>query len=141
MDEIMLADSLRAVTHRLARRLNAAAASDRMPTLHRDILAMLDLQDGLTSADLARRFEVTPQATNQAVAVLVGQGLLARRGDTEDRRRQLLSLTEPGRTAIGDVRTTKNAWLAERLVTRATGADRDCLQQAVTILQRLVEEH
>jgi DNA-binding MarR family transcriptional regulator len=70
-------------------------------TLHQyTALSLLERRDGLSSAQLARRHYVTPQAMNQLVATLERDGLIRRTADAANRRILRASLTENGRATL-----------------------------------------
>jgi DNA-binding MarR family transcriptional regulator len=61
---------------------------------------MLGYSGRLSSAQLSRRFEVTPQTMFKLLAPLRRKGLIARRGASSDRRALEVSLTPPGRRLL-----------------------------------------
>jgi DNA-binding MarR family transcriptional regulator len=64
-------------------------------------LALQAIAEGeIVGAELARRAAVSPAAVSQLLATLEESGLLARGRLEDDRRRQSLALTEPGRRAL-----------------------------------------
>src|SRR3954454_14527873 len=66
-------------------------------TLHQyTALSILERREGLSSAQLARRHFVTPQAMHQLVASMEHAGLIERRPDRENRRILRAWLTEHG---------------------------------------------
>ena len=66
-------------------------------TLHQyTALSILERREGLSSAQLARRHFVTPQAMHQLVASMERDGLIRRRPDEENRRILRAWLTEHG---------------------------------------------
>src|SRR4051795_12541920 len=66
-------------------------------TLHQyTALSILERREGLSSAQLARRLFVTPQAMHQLVASMERDGLIKRRGDEANRRILRAWLTEHG---------------------------------------------
>jgi DNA-binding MarR family transcriptional regulator len=70
-------------------------------TLHQyTALSLLERRDGLSSAQLARRHFVTPQAMNQLVATLERDGLIRREPDAANRKILRASLTGEGRAAL-----------------------------------------
>lgn len=70
-------------------------------TLHQyTALSLLERRDGLSSAQLARRHFVTPQAMNQLVATLERDGLIRREPDAANRRILRTSLTDDGRATL-----------------------------------------
>jgi DNA-binding MarR family transcriptional regulator len=73
-------------------------------------LSVLAERPGMSSATLARFTNVTPQASNEMVAVLERKGFLERSTDQADARRLEMTLTRAGRTAL-----TKCDELVDRL--------------------------
>lgn len=63
-------------------------------------LSVLERRGGLSSAQLARRNFVSPQASNQLVALLERQGLIERRADTGNRRILRMWLSDDGRRML-----------------------------------------
>ncbi len=63
-------------------------------------LSALERRGGLSSAQLARRNFVSPQASNQLVALLERLGLVERRVDSTNRRILRLWLSEHGRELL-----------------------------------------
>jgi DNA-binding MarR family transcriptional regulator len=59
-------------------------------------LSVLERRGGLSSAQLARRNFVSPQASNQLVALLERNGLVERRADSSNRRILRMWLSENG---------------------------------------------
>lgn len=64
------------------------------------ILALVDRHAGLSSADLSRRFFVTPQTMNQIVAGMTQRGLLARAASDSNKRILEMTLTPEGRALL-----------------------------------------
>src|ERR1700734_141192 len=63
-------------------------------------LSRLDRRGPATTAELARREQITPQAMGVTIASLEQRGLVARSPDATDARRSVLALTPAGRTAV-----------------------------------------
>jgi DNA-binding MarR family transcriptional regulator len=63
-------------------------------------LSLLERRGGLSSAQLARRHFVTPQAMNQLVATLEDDGLIERQPDPVNRRILRASLTKRGQKVL-----------------------------------------
>ena len=82
-------------------RPDGGGASRHGVTLHQyTALSLLERRDGLSSAQLARRHFVTPQAMNQLVASLERDGLIRREPDSANRKILRASLTDGGRAAL-----------------------------------------
>ena len=70
-------------------------------TLHQyTALSLLERRGGLSSAQLARRHFVTPQAMNQLVATLERDGLIRREPDSGNRKILRATLPDRGRTTL-----------------------------------------
>jgi len=59
-------------------------------------LSVLSLHAGMSSAQLARRSFVSPQAANEMVTTLERRGLIRRQGDADGGRALAIFLTSPG---------------------------------------------
>jgi DNA-binding MarR family transcriptional regulator len=98
-------------------------------------LVHLDRIEELSQTDLAARLGMRKAATGTLIEELEGKGLVERRRSREDRRLQLVSITDNGREVVGRV-----DHMAEDLGTEyRRGISRDERLQLVSILQRLRE--
>lgn len=66
------------------------------------VLSVLAARPGLSNAGLARRALVTPQAMHKVIRSLEGHGLIRRLLSPEGGRSLETSITEHGRTVLGD---------------------------------------
>src|SRR5438309_7345560 len=80
----------------LRSRLDAALAAYELTTPEYTALSVLHDRDGLSSAQLARRTFVTPQAMNQLVISLERRGLIRRRPAPRNHGILRTSLTRAG---------------------------------------------
>ena len=79
------------------------------------ILGLLDRHEGLSSAELSRRFYVTPQTMNQIVAGLTRRGLVTRTSSDANRRILEMGLTKEGRALLARCDRVAQAVEAEAL--------------------------
>ena len=86
--------------------------------------------------DLAAHEHVSPPTATRLVASLEMEGLLQREVDDEDRRSALISLAEPGRQALAELRRKRTEALAARLA-ELSPSDLDRLTQALSVLEQL----
>lgn len=78
-----------------------------------DLLAQLDRADhGLTMGELSRRLMVTNGNTTALIDGLVGEKLVTRRADPDDRRAQIIELTPAGRRAFAAMSQAHAGWIA-----------------------------
>jgi DNA-binding MarR family transcriptional regulator len=60
------------------------------------VLSLSDAEGSLSSAELARRAQITPQSMNEVIAAIHRKGLIRRREDPENRRILRVALTKEG---------------------------------------------
>jgi DNA-binding MarR family transcriptional regulator len=103
----------------LRSRLESQFRGLNMTGIQFTILGLLDRYSGLSSAELARRFFVTPQTMNQIVAGMLKRGLIERSTSEDNRRILHMTLSPAGRetlkqgTAIAEqVETEAMKWMA-----------------------------
>jgi DNA-binding MarR family transcriptional regulator len=102
-------------------------------------LSRLDRLGPSTTAELARREQITPQAMGATIASLDQRGLVTRRPDAVDGRRMILSLTPAGRTAVGSGRSAVVDRVAVVLTESFTSEEIATLDAAARLLERLAE--
>jgi MarR family transcriptional regulator, temperature-dependent positive regulator of motility len=68
------------------------------------VLSAVAAHEGLTQTDLVRSTGIDRSTLADLVARMIGKGLLARQRSIADARANTVSLTEPGRAALDDVR-------------------------------------
>ncbi len=81
-------------------RLEQAVNGLRLTTAQYMVLSMLGHREPLSSAQLSRRFSVTPQTMFKLIATLKRKGLVSRRSMNGDRRSLHVSLTPAGRRVL-----------------------------------------
>jgi len=81
-------------------RLEQALRDFQMTGIKYTVLAIVGGSENVSSADLSRRFFVTPQTMNEIVSDLVQRGLVMRREDPNTKRVLRLMLTLPGRRLL-----------------------------------------
>ena len=133
-----LAPRLRLAVARTARRLRQEAGGALSPTLTA-ALATVDRHGPLTPSELASRERVQRPTATRLIAKLEEQGLVGRTADPADRRSSLIALTPEGKALLHEVRTRKDAFLAERL-RRLSAEDRATLRRAAEILEEVLED-
>lgn len=87
-------------------------------------------------AELIRDLRITKQAAGQLVDTLVTRGYLTRSEDPQDRRRQIVTLTDRGHAAAavqGNARARIDALLAERIGKVGVGKFRKVLAALIAI--------
>jgi DNA-binding MarR family transcriptional regulator len=137
-DTAHLASDLRIVIGHLLRRLRAQRRQG-IPIGQAAVLGRLERDGAAGTSDLAGAERVRPQSMAQTVAELERAGLVARSPDPTDGRRQLVALTDEGRTRILADRADRESWLAGVLDAELTPAERATLAAAVPLLRRIAD--
>jgi DNA-binding MarR family transcriptional regulator len=103
-------------------------------------LARLASNEPSSASQLAGAERVRPQSMAKTLAALHEQGLIRREVDADDARRQLIFLTDEGRAYAQGARASREEWLTEVFERRFTEAERLVIDQALTLLERVVEQ-
>ncbi|MCL2582661.1 MAG: MarR family transcriptional regulator [Streptosporangiales bacterium] len=85
-------------------RLDDIVRPSGLTSLQYTALTVLERNDDMTSAKLARNSFVTAQSMADMIGTLEGRGLIERRRDPSDRRRLLVGLTPAGRELLDQYR-------------------------------------
>src|SRR5271170_1237276 len=136
-------DAIRATATRLRvsigafkRRAHEAATEGDLAGPQLTALSRLDRFGPATTAELARREQITPQAMGATIASLEQRGLVARAPDAADGRRSILALTPAGRTAIHSGRSAIADRIAAALEESFTHEERAVLAAAAPLIER-----
>ncbi|HZS25475.1 MAG TPA: MarR family transcriptional regulator [Gaiellaceae bacterium] len=129
--------ALRIVLGRLVRKLRA---SDSVPLRLATVLARLDREGPLTTSELAALERMRPQSMAETVQELAADGLVEKRADPGDGRRQLVSPTPRGRAVLAESRRRREDWLASAIAERLSARERETLAEAIALLERLAED-
>ena len=103
------------------------------------MLSRLEKQGPRSASDLAAAERVRPQSMAVTVGVLEERGMVRRRPDPDDGRRQLVSLTATGREFVTDKRRAGEEWMARALQDRFSEDERQTIIAALALLDRLNE--
>ena len=93
-------------------------------------LSSLQVRDNLSSAQLARRSFVTPQAMNQMVAALEREGIIRREPDPDNRRILRTTLTDRGKEVLRSCDEAVDA-LERQMLGKLSAAEVDDLRRAL----------
>jgi DNA-binding MarR family transcriptional regulator len=101
------------------------------------VLSRLGKDGAASASDLAVSERVRPQSVASTLAALDERGLIERRPDPDDRRRQLVSLSPAGRELFEGGQRASEEWLTRALHDRYTEAERQTVIEAMALLDRL----
>jgi DNA-binding MarR family transcriptional regulator len=122
------------------RRSRELSAEGTLSTPQLTALSRLDRLGSMTTAELARREQISPQAMGTTIASLEKLGLVTRGEDAKDGRRSILSLTPEGLAAI---RSGRNA-VADRITAvlgeSFTAEETALLAAAAPLIERLADQ-
>lgn len=133
---------LRLAVTRLSRHLRQQADAGIRPGITPTQLSALSAvhrEGRVTLGDLATRERVQPPTMSRVAADLEAAGLIVREADPGDGRVAWLRLSPDGHRAIHRAHSRKDAYLARRL-DALSARERAALEQAVPVLERLMEE-
>lgn len=131
---------IRAVISRLRRRILKSSEEEDLTFGQASALARMAGKDGVTAAQLAALEGVRHQSMTTTVGSLAALGLVARRPDPDDGRRQLISLTAEGRRRVEEGRQARTEWLAGQLQDKCTEDERQAVIAAMAVLERLTHD-
>jgi DNA-binding MarR family transcriptional regulator len=132
-----VASALRVSVGLLHRRMRQAPPAGELSWPESSALARLERSGPATSSALARLEQISPQSMGATLAALEARGLVERRGDPEDGRRVVMSLTEVGAQALRSKRDARTGQLARALSAGFSRAELDQLMAAAPLLERL----
>lgn len=136
-DPARAARDLRVLVGRLRRRLREVDDVQELTASQLAVLGRLDRDGAASTSDLAKVERVRPQSMAATVAVLEDRGLVARRPDPDDGRRQLLELTPAADEAVRGSRRARDEWLEQALRERFSEAELATVVEALGLLERL----
>jgi len=134
---VRAAHEIRVVVGRLRRRLRESYDTEGLTPTQTSVLSRLS-KDGPSSASaLAAAERVRPQSMAMTLGALDERGLIERRPDPDDRRRQLISVSEAGHAFLEDKRRAGEEWLSQALESGFTEEERRFIISSLALLDRL----
>ncbi|GAA4864209.1 MarR family winged helix-turn-helix transcriptional regulator [Actinomycetospora straminea] len=134
---VRAAHEVRVAIGRLRRRLRETADRDELTPSQTSLLSRLDRDGPRTASELAAAEGVRPQSVAVSVAALEERGLVTRRRDPDDGRRQTISVAPGGRAFLDSTRAAGEEWLARALHERLTEDERATVVAAMGLLDRV----
>jgi len=135
---------IRATAHRLrvsigalTRRAHEVRTEGELTGPQLAVLSRIDRLGPVTTAELARREQITPQGMGVTVASLEQRGLVARGADASDGRRSILSLTPSGLEAVHSGRSAMSDKIAAALAESFTCEEIAVFDAAAPLIERL----
>lgn len=141
-DAAKVAHDMRLAVGRLARRLRQLYAlrhGDQLSFTELAVLSRLHRDGPASASQLANSERVTTQAVGAAIGALHQRGLIQRTPDPRDRRKTIVSLTDPGLSALTVREQTVIDRMVQAVASGCTPAERRQLAAAAPLLERLAE--
>ncbi|HEY3877384.1 MAG TPA: MarR family transcriptional regulator [Trebonia sp.] len=125
---------------RVARRaVRTSAEAEMLPPARSELLRLAARRPGIGVAEAAAELRLAPNSVSTMVSKLAEDGLLSRGRGASDGRSVRLTITEAGAARVDqwrDIRTD----LAGRAMELLSDADRQALNAAVPVLNRLAQQ-
>jgi DNA-binding MarR family transcriptional regulator len=134
---VSAAREVRVVFSRLRRRMRETYDPADVTPSQTAVLSRLDKDGEASVSDLAAAERVRHQSAASIVGALEQRGLVSRRQDPDDGRRQLVFVTESGHGYLEDRRRAGEGWLTRALEDECTEAERQTVREAAAILERV----
>lgn len=134
---VRAAHEVRVVFSRLRRRLRETYDTAGLTPSQTSALSRLSKEGPASASDLAAAERVRPQSMAATLVGLEERGLIRRRPDPGDGRRQIVSMTDAAQTFLADKRRAGEEWLARSLQEGYTERERGVIVEAMALLDRL----
>jgi DNA-binding MarR family transcriptional regulator len=138
-DHVQVANRLRPVLLQLVRELRREVHPLGITGGQVSLLVQIKRKPGIGVRGLAALERVSPAAISGAVDRLQRAGLIERRTDAADRRRQGLTVSAAGERVLRAVKRRRTAWLASKLE-RLSPEELEVVDAAIEPLTFLLED-
>ena len=133
------ATELRESIMALTRQLRRHRSDNGLTISQQQVLGEVSRAGVTTPAELAVRMHVRVQSLTDGINVLESRGLVARRTDADDRRRQLIEITSPGASLLDADRAERDTWLNAAMRDSLTDLEFDLLMLVAPVLRKLAD--
>ncbi len=133
------ATELRESVMAVARQLRRHRPDHGLTLSQMQVLAEVTRTGAATPAELAARMHVRVQSLTDGINGLVAAGLVSRRPDDTDRRRQLVELTGAGIELLAADRAERDAWLDSTMREHLTELEFGLLLLVAPVLRKLAD--
>ncbi len=123
----------------VARQLRRHRPDHGLTLSQMQVLAEVTRTGAATPAELAARMQVRVQSLTDSINGLAAAGLVSRRADDGDRRRQLVELTGEGSALLAADRAERDAWLDTAMRENLTELEFGLLLLVAPVLRKLAD--
>jgi DNA-binding MarR family transcriptional regulator len=135
-----LASALRSTISKLHKGLRKQASSaERYSMTEMETIGLLFRSTALLPSQLAAHTHITTQSMSQILSKFEGQGVIKRTPSKEDKRKVSISLTAFGKKLVEKTRYDRDEWLKGLIETSLTAKEKDLLEKALQVLNKLIE--
>jgi len=136
-EDFNVAVKLYNILGKLMRRLRKQSGKQAFSTTEQATLALLDSNGPMLPSELAEAHHISAQGVSQIVNRLFDQGIIDKEPDLSDKRKIYVSLTKSGHQELLAIRSIRSKWLAETIGDALTLKEKNTLQEAIDLLDRL----
>lgn len=133
------ATELREAIMALTRQLRRHRSDNGLTLNQQQVLGEVSRTGVTTPAELAVRLHVRVQSLTDAINHLDAEGLIARRTDPDDRRRQLIEITTAGTDLMEADRAERDLWLQAAMRDTLTDLEFNLLMIVAPVLRKLAD--
>ncbi len=133
------ATELREAMMALARQLRRNRPDNGLTLSQLEVLSDVSRAGVTTPAEIAGRLQVRVQSLTDSINELESRGLVSRRPDDADRRRQLIELTPAGLDLLLRDRAQRDAWLHEMMREHLSELEFNLLMLTAPVLRKLAD--
>lgn len=123
----------------LTRQLRRHRSDNGLTLSQQQVLGEVDRAGVTTPAELSVRMHVRVQSLTDSINHLEAEGLIVRRTDPDDRRRQLIEITPAGTSLIEADRAFRDDWLNTAMRDALTDLEFDLLMLVAPVLRKLAD--
>jgi len=133
------ATELRESVMAVARQMRRHRPDNGLTLSQMQLLGEISRAGVTTPAELSVRMQVKVQSLTDSLNELMTRGLIGRRPDDTDRRRQLVEITVDGVTLLEVDRAERDAWLRDTMGDTLSTLEFELLMLVAPILRKLAE--
>lgn len=133
------ATELRESVMAVARQMRRHRPDNGMTLSQMQLLGEISRAGVTTPAELSVRMQVKVQSLTDSLNELMTRGLIGRRPDDTDRRRQLVEITVDGVTLLEVDRAERDAWLRDSMRDTLSTLEFELLMLVAPILRKVAE--
>lgn len=123
----------------LARQLRRHRPDNGLTLSQLELLGDVNRAVTTTPAEVAARLQVRVQSLTDSINELESRGLISRRPDETDRRRQLIELTPVGLELLVRDRAQRDAWLSDAMHEHLSDLEFNLLMLTAPVLRKLAD--